>query len=81
VLLPRGPTSPAGATGSQTLEANCRTGDRLVSYRYQVGDPTGSNTSRSVDVRSNGGGVTLTYEVVGTVADPKTSLTIACRSA
>src|SRR5438105_435252 len=29
----------------RTLEANCRAGDRLVSYTYDVASPTGSNTS------------------------------------
>lgn len=46
----------AVGTGSQTLEANCRTGDRLVSYRSQVPRPTGSTTSRSVNAESNGRG-------------------------
>lgn len=67
--------------GPQTLETSCRTGDRLVSYRYEVGRPTGGSTSRSVNVESNGRGVRLTYQVVGTVAGPVTSPTIVCRSA
>jgi hypothetical protein len=36
-----------------------------VSYRYQVGSPTGSNTSRNVSVDGNGARVRVTYEVVG----------------
>jgi hypothetical protein len=67
--------------GTQTLEANCRTGDRLVSYRYEIGSPTGSNRSRSVSVSTTGQGAKVTYTVTGTVANPQTSLTIVCRSA
>ena len=67
-------------TGPQTLEANCRTGDQLVTYRYVVGNPTESNASRRVNVSTNGRGVRLTYEVTGTVADPRTSLTAVCRT-
>jgi len=67
-------------TGSQTLEANCRSGDRQTGYRYQVPNPTGSTTSRTVNVESSSRGVRLTYEVVGTVANPRTSLTVTCRS-
>ena len=68
-------------TGSQTITANCRTGDRLVSVRSQVPRPTGSTTSRSVNTESSGTGARLTYEVVGQVANPQVSLTIVCRSA
>ena len=66
--------------GRQTLRAECRAGDRLVSYDYVVGNPTGSNTSRNVSVSSNNRGVTLTYEGRGVVADPTTSLTVRCRT-
>lgn len=68
-------------TGPQTLEATCTSGDRLASYTYVVPRPTGSTTSRSVSVSSNGRGVRLTYEVVGTVRSNATSLTIVCRRA
>jgi hypothetical protein len=66
-------------TGPQTLEASCDPGDQVVSYRYQVGNPTGPAASRRVGVSSTGRTVRLNYEVVGTVADPKTSLTVVCR--
>jgi hypothetical protein len=65
----------------RTLEANCRAGDRLVSYSYDVASPTGSNTSRSVNVSSSGTGARVTYRVVGTVTNPTATLTVVCRAA
>ena len=65
----------------RTLEANCRAGDRLVSYSYEVASPTGSNTSRSVNVSTTGTGARVTYRVVGTVANPTATLTVVCRAA
>ena len=65
--------------GRRTLEANCRTGDRVVSYRYSIAYPTGSNTFRSVNESSTNTGVRVVYEVRGTVTDRTTSLTVVCR--
>ena len=74
-------SEPVVSGQQRTLEANCRPGDRLVRYTYDVPSTTGSNTSRSVTASSSGTGARVTFRVVGTVTSPTATLTVTCRAA